>query len=511
MKNSRIHTYTIVALSLVLSAAVAVIISSCGGSTTPSQSTTGTVKTYISDPAVCSSNSSPTGDFSSVYVTITKVTANVNADAGPNDSGWQTVVDLTKNPMQIDLLSLESKTCLLTELGNTSLPAGKYQQIRLYLLSNNPSSGTPVPSSNSCTGAGWNCVVPNSGGPEELQLSSEAQTGIKIPSSQIASGGLTVAQGEGVDLGINFDTCDSLVHQGNHMWRLKPVLHASEVTTNSDTLTGTVVDANTQKPIPDAVVSLEQPEEGVDTVSIATTTDADGNFSFCNNNLDMGATYDVVVTAMDTSGMNPITYNATVTLNVPVGSALGKIPMVPESNTASGPAKIVGQVTTTSASTTTGAGSTDATAATITVSTLQAAGTSKIVTIPPFSGTATFTTGTKSTLDNGVSVVGSCQSGTDCENYLFKVPASNPSVGTFTRGQTTNYSSPAPNPALYWVQAIATLPGEGDTADCTPSVIPSTFTAGTTSPGNQIGVDPPPATDSTATQNFGFVQCTAGK
>ena len=65
--------------------------------------------------------------------------------------------------------------------------------------------------------------------PQPLLLSSESKTGIKIPSGQIAGGAFTVASGETKDLNINFDTCASIVVQGNGQFRLKPVLHAGEV------------------------------------------------------------------------------------------------------------------------------------------------------------------------------------------------------------------------------------------------------------------------------------------
>jgi Domain of unknown function (DUF4382)/Carboxypeptidase regulatory-like domain len=505
MKRSHAITYTILALLLVLSGAAALIIS-CGGSTTSSQMTTATVNTSISDPPTCS-NSAPNGQFTSVYVTITKATAHLNADAGPNDSGWQTLVDLTSAPKQIDLLSLANTTCVLTQLGSTTLLLpGKYQQIRLYLLSNSPASGTPTPSSNSCgNSAGWNCVVPTSGSPEELLLSSESHTGIKIPASQITSGGLTVSAGQAVDLDINFDTCASLVHQGNHKWRLKPVLHAGEVTTENNALSGTVIDTNTQKGIPGATVSLEQPDSSgdVDVISSGTITDANGNFSFCP--LTKGATYDVVVTAQ-TSGPSGVTYNATVTLGVPVGSAMGNIQMVPETTaSSSSPATILGQVTSTSVSSSPAPG--DQTAAIITISTFQDAGGGKIVTIPPFTGTASFTTGTSPNVSNGTSPT-TCPAGTDCENYILTVPASNPSVGMFTQGQPTTYSTPAANSALYWVQALATVPtgNNAGQADCTPSVIPTPLAAGVSPMGNQIQAVPSPVT-----QDFNFVACTAGQ
>lgn len=514
MSKPKFSIYSSCALlvAAIFCAAMLVTCGGNGGSTSTTAPTTGTVNTSLSDPPACSAT------FDHVYVTITKVTANLNADASADGSGWQTLVDLTGAPKQIDLLSLANTTCLLTQLGSSTLPAGQYQQIRLYLLSNNPTGNAATPSSNACGNAGYNCVVPSGGTAQTLQLSSEAQTGIKIPSSQITSGGLTVAAGQAVDLNIDFNTCSSLVHEGNGQWRLKPVLHAGEVETNNNALSGTVVDSSTNNPIAGAVVSLEQPDpsnSSVDIVTDSTTTDASGNFSFCP--LQAGMTYDVVVTAM-TGGATPVTYNATVTLNVPVGSSLGNIPLVAEplqvgtTTTTPGPANIVGQVTSTANTATTGATASDVTAAVITVSALQDVGGGKAVTIPPFTGSSmtSFTTAAAPTVSNGTSA-SSCPTGTDCENYMLVLPASNPSVATFVAGQTTSYPAPAANPALYWVQAVSVLPSDTTQTDCTPSIIPDTLTPGAPTAGNQIGVDPPPMADNTVTQDFNFVACTSGQ
>lgn len=480
-----------------------------GGGMNTSTNTSGTVNTSISDPP---GGCGVTADH--VFVTVTKVTAHLSADAGPTDSGWQTLVDLTSAPRQIDLGSLDTASCLLTQLGSTTLPAGKYQQIRFYLLANNASAG---PSNNACSSVGtFNCVQPSGGAIEPLLLSSEAQTGIKIPSSQITSGGLTVSAGQAVDLNINFNAGCSLVHQGNGQWRLKPVLHAGQIQTNNNALSGTVIDSSTQKPIAGANVYLEQPSNGIDIVMDGKATNATGNFSFCP--LPAGDTFDVVVTFEDTSGATPVTYNATITLNAATGSNLGNIPLVAEplqvgtTTTLSSPANILGQVTTTVHSTTAGATTTDATAATITLFALQDAGNGKIVTIPPFAGSAgtSFTTMTTPTISNGTSAM-TCPTGTKCENFILVLPASNPSVGTFTAGQTTNYAAPAANPALYWVLATSVLPSNNSTSDCTPSSIPSALTPGVSPAGTQIGVDPPPMPDNKVTLDFGFVACTSGQ
>ena len=304
MKESRIHAYTILGISLVLSLAVVAIVG-CGGSNTTSSTspTTGTVNTFLSDPPTCSAV------FSHVYVTITEVQANVNASAGPNSSGWQTLVDLTSSPKQVDLLSLNPSATqgfcgTLYMLGTKALPPGKYQQIRLILLANNASG----PSNNACS-TGNNCVVPSgSSSSYELQLPSEAQTGIKIPSSQIANGGLTVSAGQSVDFNINFDTCASILQEGNGQYLLKPVLHSGEVTLNgTNTISGKVVEGtgspNPGTGIGNAVVLLEQPNTSTtpptDQVVWAGMTNSDGTFAFCPVESD-GTNYDVVVAGTTT-------------------------------------------------------------------------------------------------------------------------------------------------------------------------------------------------------------------
>src|SRR5206468_2463633 len=55
--------------------------------------------------------------------------------------------------------------------------------------------------------------------PQALQLSSETQTGIKIPSGQIAGGSFTIGSGQTKDLNIDFDACASVVVQGSRQYR----------------------------------------------------------------------------------------------------------------------------------------------------------------------------------------------------------------------------------------------------------------------------------------------------
>lgn len=446
---------------------------SCGGGTTSTPTPaakTGTITTSISDPPSCAFA------FDHVYVTVTKVTANISSTASDTDSGWVTLVDLSSNPKQIDLLHLAgSGACVLSQtLGSTSgLPPGKYGQIRLYLLANDATTG---PSSNACGSGGFNCAITTDGGTQILQLSSEAQTGLKIPPGQIAGGGLDLAEGQSADINIDFDACASIMQQGNGKMRLKPTLHAGVVSVTTNSLSGTVVDASNSNPIGGAVVLLEQPDPSdatIDRVMRSTTTANDGTFIFCP--LDSTGPFDVVVAAWTTPSLGAdVTYNATVVFGVPVGTALtgvNAVALVPEGAAPSLPATVTGQVTS--------AGPGGAIAADVTLSAMQEAtptgGTTKQLTIPIFG--ALMQPPTFTTTDPPNPAAPACPAGTNCFNYSIMVPASNPKVGTFSSGSVT-YADPAPAPVNYHLNFGA--PGCTTSAPSPATVGPASVTPGTT-------------------------------
>src|SRR5215469_12103206 len=130
-----------------------------------------------------------------IFMSITDVQIRQSANASNNDPGW---IDLTpglqNNPVQVDLLGT-SNQCFLATLGSAAIQPGSYQQMRVFLATNGPVNN------NKC-GTMANCIVLSADplNPQPLQLSSEVQTGIKIPSGQIAGGEFTVASGETKDL-----------------------------------------------------------------------------------------------------------------------------------------------------------------------------------------------------------------------------------------------------------------------------------------------------------------------
>src|SRR5215468_615742 len=438
-------------LFLTVVSATAILVLGCSGS-----SGNATVTTSLSDPATCGP---PQGAFSHIYVTVTDVQISQSETANANDSGW---VDLTpklkNNPVQVDLLGVANQ-CFLATLGSQGIPAGNYQQIRVILDNN----GVGV-SNNKCAIGMANCVILKndpSQTPIALQLSSEATTGIKIPSGQIAGGQFTVKAGDSKDLNIDFNACASIVLQGNSQYRLKPVLHASElqIQSTSTAISGKVVDAATGFPITGGttVIALEQLDtsnnKNIDRVIMETVAVSDGSFSFCPV---PAGTYDVVVSAVD--GSNNV-YAASVITGVQPGDNLQNIPV-----TAAGAAASIQHLITTS----TGSA---ATAADVEVSALQSiteminsTPTNVQITTPLASqsaATANFTT----------QALGSCPAQTDCMNYTLAVPAAAPGVGAFTQTQTQKLTTPpVVGSATYTLDAQTFVPGAAtQTGDCNPA------------------------------------------
>ncbi len=452
-------------LAAILIGAVAIACGG-GGSTTTTTTPTGFVTSVLSDPATCQA---PNGPYSHVYVTVKDVLASQSSTASASDSGsWQ---DLTPGlpPVQVDLLAAPNNNCFLTMLGSqTKIPAGSYQQIRIILADNNQ-GGTIT--GNKCQGNDANCIVlAANNSVHTLLLSSEAQTGIKIPSGQIAGGQFTVPANQTVDIDIDFNCCASIVITGNGQYRLKPVLHAGEVsiqTNPSSAITGKIVDSGTNLPIAGAkiVVALEQKDtNGIDRVIMETVADAQGNFIFCPVTT---GTYDVVVDAVN----GGVGYAATVTTGVAQGTAMGNIPIIATPGNL-GFATIMGQVTTSTG--------TAATPADIQLSALQSIGGGVSATIPlaaQSSATASLTT-----------AANVCPANTDCVSYTIQVPGVNPNIGAWT-GATTTWKQDTVNPVTYTLDGLSFVTMSGGTPDCSPSeqkVGPVTV-----NPGQTVTPNPP--------------------
>ncbi|HEX9173312.1 MAG TPA: DUF4382 domain-containing protein [Telluria sp.] len=296
---------------LAAGAAAAAALSACGGggggSTAPAPvSTMGTLSVGITDAPACG--------FDSVNVTVSKVRVNKSATATETEGGW---TDITLSPAKkINLLNLTNG--VLETLGQTSLEAGTYTQIRLVLDAN--------------TNGNANTVVPTGSTAEQaLDTPSAVQSGIKLV------GQFEVAAGQRSDVVIDFDACKSVITKGNGKYALKPVVKMLPSAING--ISGFVSTALLGNHV---TVSAQQ---NGNIVSATTPNATTGEFLL--SRLVPGS-YDVVITS-DTSA-------ASVVAAVPVASTSSMTALstaaVPLSLVPSNVATISGTVTLTPASAT---------------------------------------------------------------------------------------------------------------------------------------------------------------
>jgi len=183
---------------LLISLSLVILMTSCGSNSGNSSSApgTGTLGVFLTDAQNI--------HFDAVNVTVTKVRVHQSATASENDSGWTDIA--VEPPRKINLLELANG--VLLNLGQTSLTAGHYTQLRLVLL---PNTGTPLANS---------VVLPGTINEIPLDTPSAVQSGIKLIHE------FDVAPGQRVDLVIDFDALNSIHinQQGNGGYSLRPVI-----------------------------------------------------------------------------------------------------------------------------------------------------------------------------------------------------------------------------------------------------------------------------------------------
>jgi len=232
------------------------VLAGCGGGGDGGSSPqTGTLHVAMTDAPSCG--------FDHVFVTVSQVRVNASSNAGDNDAGWSTITLAT--PQKIDLLSLTNGA--LADLGQTALPAGQYQQVRLVLAQN---QGNTLA----------NSVVPTGGAEQALATPSATQSGYKIITP------FTVQPNTLVDLVLDFNACKSIVQRGNGAYALKPVVTATPTVVSGE-ISGYVAPAQAG-----ATVYAEQGGK------IVRGTIADGSGKFVLSPLIQSSTqgnYDVVI------------------------------------------------------------------------------------------------------------------------------------------------------------------------------------------------------------------------
>ncbi len=195
----------------------------------------------------------PSVAYKAVYITPLRLRLHSSSTAADADAGWQ---EIEVTPAgRINLLDLQNG--LLRQLGEVTLPAGTYSQIRLVL------SDTPRA----------NSVVMDSDPSEteiELATPSAQSSGLKlIHSFEVRSNDL-------VELVLDFDASRSVVRAGaSGRYLLKPVISATVVSVAGQ-IAG-IVDASSTSP---TLVSAQIPasDTGGTPVVVRSTLSTDGNY-----------------------------------------------------------------------------------------------------------------------------------------------------------------------------------------------------------------------------------------
>jgi len=192
-KRSKFMRYVGALLSIFL-------LASCGGG--GGGGGMGTVGVSLTDAPACG--------FDAVNVTVSKIRIHRSSSASDTAAGWS---DINLNPARkINLLDLNNG--VLESLGETTLGAGHYTQVRLVLV---PNTGGSFANS---------VVLTNTTTEVALDTPSAVQSGIKLIHE------FNVQSNERTDLLLDFDACKSIVARGNGSFALKPVIRIIPFTLN---------------------------------------------------------------------------------------------------------------------------------------------------------------------------------------------------------------------------------------------------------------------------------------
>lgn len=217
-------------IGLALAALALGLAAGCAGN--PSGPGSGTIRVRMTDAP---------GDFDEVNLVITEVSARQDAAADPDSvaGGW---IILNEGSATYDLLDLRNG--VFVTIGEGSVPAGRYSQVRLKI------------------GTGSTVVIDGVSHP--LVVPSGAQSGLKLV------GAFDVPDGGTFDIGLDFDAARSLHQTGNGRWMLKPVIRVMPVA-SAGSIRGRIV--------PDSTAATLYLIQSPDTLG-STAADLDGRFQF---------------------------------------------------------------------------------------------------------------------------------------------------------------------------------------------------------------------------------------
>lgn len=162
-----------------------------------------------------------------IFVSLRGIEADPMVIGAGDSAGWQELAPhLVKQPVQVDLMARTPETCAPGSLGEATIPADVYSQIRLRLVPTRPAANEPVPEENVCGSAGFNCVVTADGGTQPLLLDGVAPE-LRITPERIAGGFFRVLPDAHIRLAIEFDIESSVIAPAREAAQLVPRFSAA--------------------------------------------------------------------------------------------------------------------------------------------------------------------------------------------------------------------------------------------------------------------------------------------
>jgi hypothetical protein len=162
-----------------------------------------------------------------IFVSLRGIEVHPSAIADDDSPDWQELMPkLLGQPLQLDLVGAATSRARLPLGEGVTIPADEYRQLRLLFVPNQLTSGDPVPETNACGGAGFNCVVSEDGRTYPLLLDGDPPE-LRITSGSIAGGFLLIPPDSNSNLVVELKVTWSLSSFAETGVRLRPVLIGS--------------------------------------------------------------------------------------------------------------------------------------------------------------------------------------------------------------------------------------------------------------------------------------------
>jgi len=158
-----------------------------------------------------------------IFISLRGIEAHPSGTADEDSPDWKELVPTLKTqPLQVDLLERHSDSHSVNFGNQTSITAGTYSQVRMFLVPNEPAPGESIPERNDCGDAGFNCIITADGGIRSLAFMG-GKPQIRITSEHISGGFFHVLPDNNTRLDLEFNLDSSVASLAGQVVRVSPI------------------------------------------------------------------------------------------------------------------------------------------------------------------------------------------------------------------------------------------------------------------------------------------------